>query len=200
MTDPLHPGVVTRVRAALRGERSAGALEQLRAAGSGVYETLAETERVRAQLVAVDPQTLPGGARFDPWCLTDPGTLEQWQADPRARKAIDAMWAVDPDPARTLTIHAQIQAALASGAIAPVTGMRLGSYFYCCPWSAIYRVRRPVKIDGKPLAVPQQFTFDVSGEELTEGGSFARRILLGPFTPTSEVDYCDPAGGGHHDD
>ena len=52
MSDPLHPGVVTRVRAALRGERSAGALEQLRAAGSGVYETLAETERVRAQLVA----------------------------------------------------------------------------------------------------------------------------------------------------
>ena len=169
------------------------------AAGYGFIAWLIARYRPKSGPARVDPQTLPGGARFDPWCLTDPGTLEQWQADPRARKAIDAMWAVDPDPARTLTIHAQIQAALASGAIAPVTGMRLGSYFYCCPWSAIYRVRRPVKIDGRRLAVPQQFTFDVSGEELTEGGSFVRRILLGPFTPTSEVDYCDPAGGGHHD-
>jgi hypothetical protein len=23
-----------------------------------------------------------------------------------------------------------------------------------------------------------------------------RRIVLGPFTPTTEVDYCDPDGGG----
>jgi hypothetical protein len=156
--------------------------------------------RPKAGPARVDPQTLPGGTRFDPWRLTDPGTLARWQADPRARTAIAALWAADPDPARTLAIHAQIQAALASGAIAPVTGMRLGSYFYCCPWSAIYQVRRPVKIGGKRLSVPQQFTFDVSGEELAEGGTFVRRILLGPFTPTTEVDYCDPEGGGHHDD
>jgi hypothetical protein len=44
-----------------------------------------------------------------------------------------------------------------------------------------------------------QVTFDVSGEELAEGGPFVRRIVLGPFQPTSEVDYCDPEGG-HHDD
>ncbi|HEX6673912.1 MAG TPA: hypothetical protein VF486_02650 [Actinomycetes bacterium] len=24
-----------------------------------------------------------------------------------------------------------------------------------------------------------------------------REILLGPFTPTGDVDYYDPAGGGH---
>jgi hypothetical protein len=39
----------------------------------------------------------------------------------------------------------------------------------------------------------QQFTFDVSAE----GGEFRRQILVGPFAPTDEVDYCDPAGEGH---
>ena len=162
--------------------------------------TLIGRYRPKAGPARVDPQTLPGGTRFDPWCLTDPDTRAQWQADPRARNAIAALWDADPDPARTLTIHAQIQAALTSGAIAPVTDMKLGSYFYCCPWSAIYRVRRPVKIGGKRLSVPQQFTFDVSGEELADGGAFVRRIVLGPFTPTTEVDYCDPTGGDHHND
>lgn len=38
----------------------------------------------------------------------------------------------------------------------------------------------------------QQFTFDVSAEEIAEGGEFARRLLPGPFHPTSKVDYCDP--------
>jgi hypothetical protein len=160
---------------------------------------LAQRYRPKNGPARVDPQTLPGGTRFDPWSLTDPDTRAKWQADPRARQAIAALWDADPDPARTLTIHAQIQTALASGAIAPVTGLKLGSYFYCCPWSAIYQVRRPVKIGGKRLSVPQQFTFDVSGEELAEGGAFVRRIVLGPFTPTTEVDYCDPTGGGHHD-
>jgi hypothetical protein len=82
--------------------------------------------------VRVDPQTLPGGTRFDPWCLTDPGTLSRWQADPKARNAIAALWAADPDPARTLSIHAQIQTALAAGAVTSMTGMREGSYFSCC--------------------------------------------------------------------
>src|SRR5262249_12029110 len=52
MNDPLHPGIATRVRAALRGERSAADLEALRAAGVGVYEELDWPERSRAELVA----------------------------------------------------------------------------------------------------------------------------------------------------
>jgi hypothetical protein len=156
--------------------------------------------QAKAGPARVDPETLPGGSRFDPWCLTDPRTLDDWRADPRARTAIEALWAVDPDPARTLAIQAQIQAALDSGAIGRVTGMRLGSYYFCCPWAPIYQVRRPVTINGRRLAVPQQFTFDVSGEKLAEGGQFVRRILLGPFASTTDIDYCDPGAGGHHDD
>ncbi len=147
------------------------------------------------ELARVDPETLPGGARFDPWCLTDPATRSQWQADPRAKDAVDAMWAADPDPARTLTVHAEIRAALHSGAIVTVKDMRPGGYYYCCPWSPIYQVRQRVRIGGTRLSVPQQFTFDVSAEGMAEGGPFVRRILLGPFTPTSEVDYCDPEAG-----
>jgi hypothetical protein len=42
----------------------------------------------------------------------------------------------------------------------------------------------------------QEFTFDVSAEEMAEGGSFTRCLLTGPFHPATEIDYCDPAGGG----
>lgn len=161
---------------------------------------LADRYRTEPGAPRLDPQSLPGGVNFDPWCLTDPTTVRRWRADPRARQAVAALWAADPDPARTLTIHAQIQAALADGAIVRAEGMRHGSYFYCCPWSAIYQVRRTVRIDGRQLAPAQQFTFDVSAEEIPEGKPFVRRILLGPFTTTTEVDYCDPTAGGHHDD
>lgn len=105
-----------------------------------------------------------------------------------------------PRPARTLAIHAQIRAALKAGAIALLDPNRKGRHYYCCPWSPIYQVRRPAKVGNRKLAVPQQFTFDVSGEELAEGGEFVRRIVLGPFTPTTEIDYCAPTVGGHHDD
>jgi hypothetical protein len=139
--------------------------------------------------VRVDPEELPGGIRFDPWRLTDPATRAEWQADPQARKAIEALWAADPDPALTLAVHAQIQDAVDAGALVRVSGRRQGSYFYRCPWSPVYQVRQPVKIDGRRLAVPQQFTFDVSADKLARGGPFVRQILLGPFVNTTEVDY-----------
>jgi hypothetical protein len=69
------------------------------------------------------------------------------------------------------------------------------SHYYCCPWSSIYQVRRPVTIAGRRLRPMQQFTFDVSAEEMAEGGQFTRRSLPGPIHTTSEVDYCDPTSG-----
>ncbi len=54
-------------------------------------------------------------------------------------------------------------------------------------------------IGGRRLPSGQQFTADVSAEELAEGGAFKRELLLGSFTPTDRIDYCDPAGGGHDD-
>jgi hypothetical protein len=160
---------------------------------------LVEQYRVAPGPARVDLRTLPGGARFDPWCLTDRRIRGYWQADPKAQRAIFALWTADPEPARTLTLQAEVDAALRAGQITPTGGPGFASYYYCCPWSTIYQVHRPVVIGGRRLAVPQQFTLDISGEKLAEGGQFVRRVLVGPFRTTTEVDYCDPSDGGHHD-
>ena len=144
------------------------------------------------------PAALPAvNARdFDPWCLTDPQNRGVWQADPRARQAIKEMWEYDPDPARTLRIQAEIDAAFKGGAITYATdagGQPYGSY-YCCPWAAIYLVRSPVVIGGTRLRTMQQFTYEVSAEDVPRGGPFKREIIVSNFKPTNQVDYCDPDG------
>src|SRR6185369_3741108 len=48
-----------------------------------------------------DLARLPGGPRFDPWCLTDPASRDRWSRDPKAQQAITEMWRYDPDPAAT---------------------------------------------------------------------------------------------------
>ncbi|HTJ72472.1 MAG TPA: hypothetical protein VL551_33340 [Actinospica sp.] len=149
--------------------------------------------------VLADPMSLPGGPSFNPWCLTDPVSRARWQADARAVRTVDLLWAYDPDPAATLTIQAEIDAALAAGDIATRTrGGKILGHYYCCPWSAVYEVRRPVSIAGQRLSAMEQFVFDVSAEEISEGGAFVRRVVRGPFHSTDEVDYCEPEGG--HDE
>jgi len=54
----------------------------------------------------------PAAPGSPPWCLTDPAGRSRWQADPRAVRAIELLWAYDPDPAATLTVQAEIDAAL----------------------------------------------------------------------------------------
>jgi hypothetical protein len=151
---------------------------------------------IAATPVTGPPLPLPGQAGFDPWCLTDPASRTRWRRDPAARQAIDTLWRYDPDPAATLAIQSQIDAAVADGSVVPgATISQAASHYYCCPWSSIYQVRRPVTIAGQRLRPMQQFTFDVSAEEMAEGGQFTRRLLPGPFHTTSQVDYCDPESG-----
>lgn len=157
-------------------------------------------DRPEVQVASVNAPALPlpGQPGFDPWSLTDPDNRAQWQRDPAAQRAIDVLWRMDPNPAATLTIQAQIDAALAAGLIVAGVdgqGRRTGNYF-CCPWAAIYLVRRPVTIAGRTLRAGEQFTYDVSAEEMAEGGSFKRELVVGPFHPTSEIDYCDPTAEG----
>ncbi|GAB3886954.1 hypothetical protein GCM10029964_052090 [Kibdelosporangium lantanae] len=142
-----------------------------------------------------DLNRLPGGNRFNPWCLTDPVTLGRWQRDSRAKQAISEMWQYDPDPAATLAIKDEIDAALAAGDIAHMRIHGGGTCYYECPWPALYEVRRPVRIAGRQLHVMQQFTFRVSADEVFQrNGTFAREIVTGPFQPTNDIDYCDPDG------
>ena len=135
----------------------------------------------------------PGEPGFDPWCLTDPESRERWKRDRQARQAIDLLWRSDPAPERTLAIEAEIEELRDAGELdyATYQGRPLGHY-YCCPWSPIYEARRPVTIAGRRLDTGDQFAFDVSAEELRAGGPFKRGLITGDFSPTSEVDYCDP--------
>ncbi|MHB1235173.1 MAG: hypothetical protein ACYCZK_05830 [Microbacteriaceae bacterium] len=156
-------------------------------------------DRPEVQVATIDGPSLPlpGQPGFDPWSLTDPTTRASWQHDPAARRAVDNLWRMDPDPAATLTIQAQIDAAAQAGLIAvgvDAQGSKMGNY-YCCPWSPINYVRKPVTIAGRTLRPGDEFVFDVSAEEMLEGGSFKRELLVGPFHPTDEIDYCDPSNG-----
>ncbi|RFU43277.1 hypothetical protein DZF91_02195 [Actinomadura logoneensis] len=141
----------------------------------------------------------PDSSGFDPWCLTSPRERATWRKDPRAHQSIKELWEFDPDPAATLRIQDEIDAAFAAKAIDYArngSGSLLGSYF-CCPWGAIYVVRRPVTINGRRLRQGQQFTYEVDADEVPKGGRFVRRLIVGTFAPTNDVEYCDP--DGEHD-
>ena len=144
--------------------------------------------------VRPDVAALPGGARFDPWCLTDPATLDRWRSDRRAIQAITELWEWDPDPAATIALKAEIDAAVAAGDVAPLRASRNGTCYYECPWAALYEVRRPVRIAGRSLRVLQQFTIEAAADDMPRGKPFRRGIILGPFRLTDEVEYCDPDG------
>jgi hypothetical protein len=40
----------------------------------------------------------------------------------------------------------------------------------------------------------EQFTVQAAADNVLRGGAFERGIVTGPFRPTNEVDYWDPAG------
>jgi hypothetical protein len=127
-----------------------------------------------------------------------PGQPVAWQDDKAARAAIDMLWRFDPNPAATLRIQAQLNAAVeAKQLVIAGTIRQTANYFYRCPWSAIYFVYRPVVIAGQSLTPIQQFAFDVSVEPMLAegGGEFARHLVLGPFHASSQVDYGDRASG-----
>ncbi|MFI5910810.1 hypothetical protein [Dactylosporangium sp. NPDC051541] len=145
----------------------------------GDYRTLRPAPRP-------DVRTLPGADRFDAWCLTDPVTLGRWQQDPKARRAIAALWDDDPDSAATLALKAEIDAAIAVGDVVAFRTRDGSSCYFECPWAPLYEVRRPIRIAGRPLRVLQQFTIHVGR---VQGGPFRRNLVVGPFAATDDVDY-----------
>lgn len=143
---------------------------------------------------------LPGEPGFDPWCLTAPDSVRDWKADPEARRAIARLWQLDPDPARTLQIKGDIDAALARGDVALATdryGKKLG-HFFCCPWGPVYQVVRPVTLAGQRLNPLQQFVYDVTCEGVNVGAHFTREIMVGNFQPTTRHEYGDPDEAPDH--
>lgn len=177
------------------------AIEQLFRVGQlAAMPQLADQIRVPVVPPAPKRLPLPREAGFDPWCLSDRSARDNYRNDREAQKAIDTMWRLDPDPARTLQIKAEIDAAYTRGDItltADRYGKRLG-YFFCCPWGPIYSVVRPVTLGGLKLVPLQQFVFDVTAEGFNLGVPFRRQIKVGNFQPTTEFEYGDPNEAPDH--
>ncbi len=143
---------------------------------------------------------LPGETGFTPWVLTDREARKNYGSDPQAKTAVDTLWKLDPDPARTLAIKAEIDEAYTRGDLTYATdraGKSLG-YFFCCPWGSIYSVVRPVILGGVKLVPLQQFVFDVTAEGVNLGVPFRRHIKVGNFQPTTEFEYGDPNEAPDH--
>lgn len=137
---------------------------------------------------------LPGQSGFDKWCLTSLLARKAYGSDREAQKALETLWKLDPDPAKTLAIKAEIDAAYTRGDITYATdrfGQPIG-YFFCSPWGPIYSVVRPVTLGGIKLAPLQQFVYDVTAEGFNLGVPFRRQIKIGNFQPTTEFEYGDP--------
>jgi hypothetical protein len=154
--------------------------------------TFDESSASRLDLrISAARRPLPGQPGFDPWCLTDEASRGPFQRDPAAWRAITMLWHHDPDPAATLTLRAEIHAALAADAVGLARrpdGRGVG-YYYRCPWSTIYAARHPVRLGGVTLRPMQEFALDVSVEQTAAGGEFVRRLLTGPFHPTTVMGY-----------
>lgn len=123
---------------------------------------------------------------LDPWIITDPAARTEFEKDPVAVKALVNTWRNDPDHAETRKAQAEIQAARDRGDLTRI------AWYYCCPWSPVYQVNRDVNLNGTRLKKGQQFTFDISAEDIPRGGKFRRQLLTGNFNPTNDVDYCLP--------
>jgi hypothetical protein len=154
-----------------------------------------------AAVSSVSSLPLPGEPGFDPWVMTDPGQVERLKRDSKVKRAIDNMWKYDPQPRRTLELHAEIQAALERGEVGyamNADGSRFGFYM-CTPYAPIYETKRSVKIGGKRLGTAQRFTFEASPEAVLLGKEFEFGLLVSDFRP-SEIDYCEVDKPSVHDD
>ena len=150
--------------------------------------------------VAPPLQPVPGDPNFSPWCLTDRVARQKYRSDGQAQKALETMWRLDPDPVQTLALKAEIDAAYARGDITFAVardGKPLG-YFFCCPWSTVYSVLRPVALGGQSLVPLQQFVLDVTAEGFNLGVPFRRQIKIGNFQPTDVFEYGDPDEAPDH--
>ncbi len=192
----LHEQIEDHAKRAIEGLYRVGQLlsypallsEGGRAASGGSRKTLARTP-------------LPGEPGFDPWAMTNPDSVESLKRDPNARRVIDEMWALDPDPAASVALWDDIRRALETGGAALArhpNGQPVGFYF-CTPYCAIYEARRPLVIGDTPVPRGQRFSLECAAEGVRIGYPFKREVVLGTFHAAA-IDYCDPDQPPPHDD
>jgi hypothetical protein len=136
---------------------------------------------------------LPGQPGFDEWCLTDLDARGRLAEDSRARRAIQQLWRMDPNPERTLAIQAEIQGAFDRGDIGyAMAGRGRIGHFFRCPWGPVYVAKRRITLGGTRLSALQQFVYEVSADGMAAGKPFRRRVTWGAFHPTGELAYGPP--------
>jgi hypothetical protein len=134
---------------------------------------------------------LPGESGFDLWCLTESEAREALRAEPQAVAALERLWAADPDPSRTLSLQAEIEAARQGGDVAYAVDEgreRLG-YWNCCPWGPIYVANRQLSLGGQVLLKNERFVLAAGLDK--DGRDFRRRLLVGNFGREAKVTYGD---------
>ncbi|EYB69814.1 hypothetical protein DEIPH_ctg001orf0025 [Deinococcus phoenicis] len=140
------------------------------------------------------PRTpLPGEKGFDPWAMTAPHSVASLRRNPDARRVIEEMWALDPEPAASVALWDDLRRALSSGGAAVALrpdGQPVGFYF-CTPYCAIYEARRPLVIGDTPVPRGKRFTLECAAEGVRLGYPFKREVVLGDFRAAT-IDYCDP--------
>ncbi|GAA5532669.1 hypothetical protein [Deinococcus aluminii] len=144
---------------------------------------------------------LPGEPGFDPWAMTDPGNVAALRRNPDARRVIEEMWALDPDPAASAALWDDVRRALQTGGAVPARhpdGQFVGFYF-CTPYCTIYEARRPLVIGDTPVPKGQRFTLECAAEGVRIGYPFKREVVVGSFR-TATIDYCDPDQPPPHDE
>jgi hypothetical protein len=125
---------------------------------------------------------LPGDARFDPWCLTDPACRRRLAGSATAAADLDALWAGDPEPARTLAVQAQIVAAVDRGDAAYVPDGAAGTLetlAEACPWPRVLYANADLVVCDTRVGRGERFVLTVGGH----GTSFERSIAKLPVPP-----------------
>jgi len=202
-TREVHERVEPFIKEAIETFYTVGQLISMPERATNINQPVIAPPQVTPQAAPQPPRPqfpMPGQQGFDPWMLTDPSQRYRLKRDPQAQQAIDELWRFDPNPAQTITIQNEIDAALARGDIqysVGRNGARLG-HFFCCPWGAVYVAVRPQLLGGQWLNTMQEFVFDVTAEGVRLGETFKRHIKIGVFQTTSDFEYGDPNAPADH--
>lgn len=185
-SDVLHEQIETHAKQAIESLYRAGQI-------LGNPQLLEPTPSSTVPALSSRHAVLPGQPEFDPWLMTAPDSVDSLKRNAEATRVIEEMWALDPDPATTLALWAELQKAvkLGSAKIAQLPNSTPVGFYFCTPYCAIYEATRPVVINDTPIPTGQRFTLECAAEGVRIGYPFKREVVLGQFKPAT-IDYCNP--------
>lgn len=149
----------------------------------------------QSSAAATDTRPLASAARAAgdrPWkrdlfCVTSELFKRGHREEARVNRVLQMMWDADPDPAATWALYQSIQGMDREGSVRAT-----GSYFNACPWTDIWRAQTTVRVGNKVVREGEEFCLLA---EIEPDGSYTKEIIVGNFSPTNELDYCDTKMG-----